>query len=118
MIPTRTGVLNAGGTGTFFIDYSLTGDAATKSLDILVNGLNVVNCNSNCSGRLLVNSGQDVTVSSYAYDTTSILLTTTIVDGSTTLYNNSIIGSPDAGDNYGPYFPTANGSITVLAGTT
>jgi len=118
MIPSRIGVLNAGGDGTFFIDYSLTGDAATKSLDILVNGLSVVSCNSNCSGRLLVNSGQDVTVSSYAYDATSVLLTTTVVNGNTTLYSNSIVGSPDAGDNYGPYYPTANGSITVLAGTT
>jgi len=117
MIPTRIGVLNAAGPGVFAIDYSLTGDAATKEMTIDVNAVEVVNCTSSCSGRIYVDSGKTVQVAANGLDSVNISMTLTVVDGSNTLYNNTQSGSTTFSDSYGPYTPTTNGSITVLIGT-
>jgi hypothetical protein len=117
MIPTRIGVLNAAGTGVFAIDYTLTGDAATKEMTIDVNAVEVVNCTSNCSGRIYVDSGKTVQVAATAIDSVNISMTLTVVDGVSTLYNNTQTGDLSFTDSFGPYTPVANGSITVLAGT-
>ena len=116
MIPTRIGVINATG-AAFKISYQLGGDAATKSLNIYVNGSPVVSLSAAGSGDLIVNPGDAVTVYSGGSDTVNIALSTVVVDGSTTLYNNYQGGDLSFTDSYGPYTPTANGSITVIAGT-
>ena len=115
MIPTRTGVIDAT-RAAFKISYQLGGDALNKSLTINVNTITVVSLSANGSGEIIVNPGDSIAASASTSDTVNIGLSMVVVDGSNTLYNNYQSGDLSFADSYG-YDPTANGSITVIAGT-
>jgi hypothetical protein len=97
----------------YSIDWGFSQDAQSGDFSISVNGSVVVSTTTTNSGTITVSPGDYVSTSvgAGAQSPLTAEACLTVNDGATTLYNNCTQGYPFAGESYGPYYPSGNGSI-------
>lgn len=99
--------------GYYSIGWSFSQGASSGDFSISVNGSTVVSTTTSNSGTINVSPGDYVSVgvSSGAQSPLLSEACLTVNEGATTLYDNCTQGYPFAGESYGPYYPSDNGSI-------
>ena len=102
---------------SYTIDYNFSQFAQSGEFIITVNGSTAVYTLSSISGQITVSPGDYIAVSVSAGASSFLIAQAdlTVVDNGTTLYNNSSQGVPFAYENFGPYYPSGNGSISAAA---
>ena len=99
----------------YTIDWSFTQGAETGEFTITVDSIAVVSVTSNGGGQITVAPGASIVTSVSAGAQSALIAQADLVvnDNGTTLYNESSQGDPFAGESYGAYTATGNGSITA-----
>ena len=111
--PTPTPTIPAG----YTIDWGFSQNASSGDFSILVNGIQVVYTTVSNGGQITVPPGAYVQtgVGAGAQSSLTAQADLLVTDGATTLYNNSSQGYPNAGESFGPYYPSDNGTISATS---
>jgi hypothetical protein len=97
----------------YTIDWNFSQGAQSGNFSISVNSIQVVYTTFNNGGQIIVSPGDYVYVSVGAGAQSPLIAQAdlTVFDNGTIIYNNSSQGYPFAGESYGPYYPSGNGTI-------
>jgi hypothetical protein len=111
--PTQTNTPSQTLPAGYSIDWSFSQQAQGGDFSVSVNGIQVVYTTVGNSGTITVSPGDYVSTSvgAGAQSPLTAEACLTVNDGATTLYNNCTQGYPSAGESYGAYYPSDNGSI-------